>query len=145
MKLRSKLAAMAIAALACGGQASAATVVVNVYDFDFSIGSPDQEPIDPVINVGDIIQWVWLNGEHTTTAAAGQTEFWESPLTDEVGFTFSHTFTHTGVFNYYCVMHGFETFDGQVGGMSGTITVIPSPAVAPLLALGALLPRRRRR
>lgn len=51
-----------------------------------------------------------------------------SPVSAAVPRThFSVTFTKPGSYPYYCVLHGFrDPATGQVGGMSGTITVLPS-------------------
>jgi uncharacterized protein (TIGR03382 family) len=144
MNQMNRCLAAGLLALASASLAAAETVVINVYDFEFSTGPIDQEPIDPVINLGDTVQWVWVNGVHSTTAAMGQIEFWDSDLHEDVGFTFSHTFTNIGVFNYYCMMHGLDLGGGELIGMTGTITVIPSPGAAALLVLGALARRRRR-
>jgi plastocyanin len=38
----------------------------------------------------------------------------------------SVTFTTPGTYNFYCDLHGFLNPDGSVGGMSGSITVLPA-------------------
>ncbi len=85
--------------------------------------------IDPVINVGDTVEWVWNSGAilHSTTAAAGQMESWDSGV-HSTPFTFDHTFTQTGTFNYYCIVHGADIGGGQVIGMSGHVVVLGPPA-----------------
>jgi hypothetical protein len=60
---------------------------------------------------------------HTTTAAPGQLESWDSGVQSAVGFTFSHTFTQLGTFNYYCTVHGVSTGCRGVVAMSGHVTV----------------------
>jgi len=49
-----------------------AQFIVHVYDFDFSLNPKGQPVVDPVINVGDTVRWVWDEGFHSTSAASGQ-------------------------------------------------------------------------
>jgi plastocyanin len=113
------------------------TVDIHVYDFDF--GTADHVHENPTIHPGDTVEWIWDNGTHSTTSAAGQTESWNSGL-QSTGFTFDHTFTQTGTFNYYCMMHGSDLGGGNVGGMSGSIIVTPVPEPAQMgLAAGSVL------
>jgi len=132
----------------------ATTIVVHVFDFDFSTNPPGQPIVDPTIHLGDTIRWVGDEGFHTATSAAGQLESWDSDFLGP-GDVFEHTFTHLGIFNYYCLPHGADLGGGHVEGMAGSITVVPITGVPdasstlPLLgaALGGLtwLGRRRRR
>ena len=60
------------------------------------------------IHVGDTVQWVWVNGFHSTTSgtcAGGCTPdgIWNSGAGS--GMTFSHTFNQAGTFPYYCLVH----------------------------------------
>ncbi len=132
--------------LAAAVAARADIITVHIYSFDFSVNPQGQPVVDPVINVGDTIRWLWDATPHTTTSVQGIPEQWNS-FFQPLGATFDHTFTNTGVFWYYCIPHGFDRGDGTAGGMSGTITVVPSPAAGlPVMGLGALaLGRRRRR
>jgi plastocyanin len=105
-----------------------ATVTVDLVNFSFS-------PNPVTIHVGDTVHWVWDSNNHSTTSVAGSAEQWDSGVHNS-GFTFDHTFTQTGSFSYYCVIHGFDNGDGTAGGMSGTITVqgastLQSIAVTP--------------
>ncbi len=81
-------------------------------------------PSSVTIFQGDTVNWVWVEGTHTTTSnnttGAG---VWNSPL-DQSHTSFSRVFNHTGVFSYYCVYH-------RSIGMVGTITV-ESPASVKL-------------
>src|SRR5574340_449379 len=116
----------------------AATTEVHIFDFDFSENPQGQPIVDPVINLGDQIEWVWdpTITEHSTTSVAGILESWDSGL-HSPPFTFDHTFTHAGTFAYFCKLHGFDNGNGTAGGMSGTVTVlVPEPATVTLLALG---------
>lgn len=122
---RSKTMLGAALVLSLAAPTRAEVVDVFVFDDEFSINRPGMGPVvDATINVGDTIRWVWVEGFHDTTAAAGQAETWASPTTSQVGFTFSHTFTNVGSFNYYCTEHGEDLGGGQVKGMAGSITVL---------------------
>lgn len=116
------LVCAALAALCAASYAE--TVVVRVFNFDFS-AAPSGPPVDPVINVGDTIRWVWESGFHDVTSVFGDSEEYASETTFVVGYTYEHTFTQPGVHHYYCSVHGFDNGDGTAGGMSGTITVLP--------------------
>jgi plastocyanin len=105
------------------------TVMIHIFNTDFSTNPSGQPVVDPTIRVGDTVVWVWMNGTHSTTSAAGQTESWDSgiqPTGSSSGF--SHTFTQPGVYGYFCRVHGFDAGGGRGGGMSGTITVHAQPA-----------------
>ena len=146
---KSLVAALAIGiALLNSGRAEAQTTVsIDVFNFDFGNAATGTH-IDPVINVGDTVHWVWQSGIHSTTAAAGQADSWDSGV-QSPAFTFDHTFNTPGVFNYYCQIHGFDIGGGQVSGMSGHVTVNPVPEPSLLLlaagVVGAAAFGRKRR
>jgi plastocyanin len=108
------LAASALS-LPAAPPAAAATV-------DVSVSSNFFNQANVTIGVGDTVHWVWQSGPHSTTSVTGQTENWDSGE-HSPQFSFNHTFTHTGVFVYYCSVHGFDNGDGTAGGMKGTVTV----------------------
>lgn len=124
------------------------TVLVHMFNFDFSV-NPIGGPIeDVVINVGDTVRWVLDEGMHNTKSVDGIPEVWESQVTNVVGSTYDHTFTNVGVWWYYCVPHGFDMGNQTAGGMSGTVTVVPEPATFAVLGAGlamlALTKRKRK-
>src|SRR5690348_4948945 len=80
--------------------ASAATVTVHIFDFDFSTNPSGGAIVDPTINLGDTIHWLWDSGLHSTTSVTGSLETWNSGDSGTVGHTFDHTFTHLGTFWY---------------------------------------------
>jgi plastocyanin len=59
-----------------------------------------------------------------------QSDYWNlkgSPAAAATPRTeWSVTFTTPGTYNFYCDLHGFLNPDGSVGGMSGSITVLPA-------------------
>jgi glucose/arabinose dehydrogenase/plastocyanin len=90
----------------------AATVIVKMVDFSF-------QPANATINVGDTVTWTNASpSQHTATSGANPPAgdgLWDSGTLLQ-GQTYSHTFTTSGAFPYFCVFHyGF--------GMTGTITV----------------------
>jgi plastocyanin len=96
-------------ALAAAAPASAAEVEITATDFEFN-------PSPRAIAVGDTVIWRFAMGSHTTTAASGQAERWNSgPRTTPAGETFRHTFNRPGRFQYFCIPHA--------GFMRGVVTV----------------------
>ena len=103
--------------------ANATTWNVSVANFSFNPAT-----INAV--VGDVIQFNWVTGTHTTTCGsglagtslpAGAAE-WNSPITSGV-ISFSYTVTVPGSYLYGCIPHfGF--------GMKGSITVSGALPVA---------------
>jgi trimeric autotransporter adhesin len=106
-----------------------ATVTVHVFNFDFSINPSGQNVVDPTIDLGDTIHWVWDSGTHTSTSVTGSAETWNSGAMS-AGGSFDHTFTHSGTFSYYCMFHGSDNGNGTAGGMSGTVTVVGLQSIA---------------
>jgi hypothetical protein len=114
---------------------NAATTTVYVISFDFIAASGGQT--NPTINLGDTVTWVWSNGHHSATAAPGQLESWDSgQQTAGSGATnFSHTFSHLGVYYYYCTVHsrstGCRMVAPNIGNMTGTVTVVSGNLATP--------------
>ncbi len=88
---------------------NAATITIHVKNFSFS-----PKTVNAV--VGDVIQWVWDNGTHTTTSTSVPVgaASWDSPMTAS-NTSFSYTLTVAGTYNYWCIPHS--------PNMAGTITV----------------------
>ena len=107
-------------ALAFSNTASAQAVhFVDVDDFMFT-------PSAITIIDGDSVEWGWVGlANHSSTAAAGQSEMWDSGVVGN-GSVFSHDFVNgTGLINYYCSPHGSDLGGGQVSGMSASVDVVP--------------------
>jgi len=138
MKTAAKSLVVSVCALLWyAATALAATNTLYVFNFDFGI--PPSTHVDPVINLGDTVTWIWTNTSppatsHSTTAAAGQLDSWDSGLHGG-GFTYSHTFNELGTFNYYCTVHGFDGGCRSVGAMAGYVAVV-LPGAPPYQVIG---------
>jgi plastocyanin len=116
--------------LLCASSAMAATNTIYIFNFDFGI--PPSTHVDPVIDLGDTVTWVWTNGHHSTTAAPGQLESWDSGIqTNGTATNFSHTFINLGTYNYFCAVHGLSTGCRGVTNMSGHVTVVLENLTTP--------------
>ncbi|CQH58135.1 halocyanin [Halobacterium hubeiense] len=71
--------------------------------------SPAAIRVDP----GTTVTFEWVNGTHNVVAEDGS---YESELTNESGFTFTHTYDSEGVSKYYCNPH-------RTMGMKGAVVV----------------------
>ncbi len=111
-----RLAAALLVLAALPGLARAATFVVNVGGngipafVDATSGTNAT-----TIHVGDTVQWMWLSGPHSTSSgtctsggyyggACTPDNQWESGQ-HSAGYSFTHTFSTVGNFNYYCSVH----------------------------------------
>ena len=123
-----------VAVSALAAVARSEIVVVNVLGHDFSINPPlDPNIQDAVVQVGDTVRWNFTSALHSTTSVVGSAETWDSGIIFSLPFTFDHTFQRTGVFHYYCGIHGFDNLDGTAGGMAGTITVLAAGPTCDLI------------
>src|SRR6185295_4029343 len=93
------------------------TLTVYVFNYDYSQVNPnppypDFPPVDdPVIHVGDTIRWQRLSGTHNVRTSAGTSEQFFSKTMTAGSPVYTHTYTHTGRFYYYCTFHGFDNND----------------------------------
>ena len=101
--------------------AMAATNTVQVMSNFFT-------PDPTTITLGDTVHWVWAAPFHSTTAAAGQLESWDSGVQNSGSF--DHTFNNLGTFGYICTVHGFNAGCGNGGAMSGKVIVVLPGAIA---------------
>jgi len=122
----------------------AVIIPIDVFDFDFGNATTGTH-IDPIINLGDTIEWRWMSGFHNARSVIGSPEVFDSGH-HSPPFTFQHTYTNLGTFWYYCDLHGGDNGNGTASGMSGRVTVVPEPASLVglgIAALGVLRLRRR--
>jgi len=102
-------AAMGIAlSILAATSVAATTWEVAVNNFNFS-------PPDLQIRLGDTVHWTNSTGTpHTVTSDGGAFDSGAA----SVNFSFTHTFTTSGSFDYHCEVHP---------SMVGTIEVVPAP------------------
>jgi plastocyanin len=87
-------------------------------------------PPDVRIPVSGTVTWTGDFGTHPLRSAASGEPYTHNG-TLGVGGTFDHTFGVSGVYRYYCAMHGMSSADNQVSGMSGQVVVTDNtPPVA---------------
>jgi plastocyanin len=105
---------------------SAVTVTVTVGNNCFCF-SPSSVTIHP----GDTVQWTWSSSGHSSTSGTPghPNGVWDSLILNQ-GAVFTHTFTDTGSFPYYCTPHG------ACCNMVGMVTVVgatptPTPIATP--------------
>jgi len=117
-----------IAALLLTMPLSAKIWTVQVANFSFTPSSL------PTVTVGDTVQWVWINGAHTTTSLTVPTgaSSWNSPIETTTPL-FNYKVTVEGVYTYQCTPHA--------PNMAGTFTVqkatgVPSVNASALLSFG---------
>src|SRR4030095_16160019 len=68
--------------------------IVTVQNFSFT-------PSSITINLGDTMEWQWVNGTHTTTSDDGK---WDSPI-NSATTVFDYVPPAAGVYNYHCDIH----------------------------------------
>jgi hypothetical protein len=97
----------------------AASANVNIIDFAFN-------PASVTIHVNDSVVWTWIGPTvHTATSDTG---LWDSGLLSTPGAKFTHTFTSSGSFPYFCVVHPFMTASVSVQSQ-------PPPNVPPTVSI----------
>jgi plastocyanin len=74
--------------------------IINVQDFFFSPSSL------PNVVVGDTINWVWINGSHTTTSTSVPVDAvgWDNPI-NSTSTSFEYKVSIAGTYNYKCTPH----------------------------------------
>ncbi|MDX9750400.1 MAG: plastocyanin/azurin family copper-binding protein [Flavobacteriales bacterium] len=85
--------------------------------------SPYYDPAQLTVEVGDQVTWQNVSGTHningSTNSYPANPEGFSSGSAQSGGWTFSHTFTIAGTYNYHC------TQPGHSATQSGTIIVQP--------------------
>jgi len=87
-------------------------------------------------SVGDTVEWVWVNGTHTTTSLGipGGAASWSNNINSS-STTFKYKITTTGTYNYWCAIHTTM--------MEASFTVAPlsTPAIsAPTKEMANIFP-----
>lgn len=102
---------------------SATMHLIMTQDFSFT-------PANLSVVVGDTIQWMWANGNHTTTSTSVPTgaDGWDAPLNSS-STSFTYIVLVAGTYTYVCVPH-------QSMGMAGMFTAsnptgIPGQVLLP--------------
>jgi plastocyanin len=73
------------------------------------------------VHVGDIVEWDWVSGPHTSTSGTcsplcSPDGLWTSAFLNQ-GAVFTYQFNTFGTFSYYCKVH--------LDAMQGTVNVLP--------------------
>jgi len=113
--------------------AFAATITVNVGPgLVFS-------PSSVSITTGDTVQWHFNEFGHTTTSnATSGTDAWNSGVVASGG-NFTHTFSNTGDFPYYCAVHSSASGSAMNGTVHVAAPLPPPPPAAVVPALNGTL------
>jgi plastocyanin len=94
-------------------------------------------PASATIHPGDTVRWVWRSSQHSTTSGfppGTPDRKWDSKV-HNTPFTFSHRFTTTGTFHYFCSVH----FNFGMVGAIKVVTAAPAGTRSDgLLALTSL-------
>ncbi len=107
--------------MACSGFLFAQTThIVTLQGVEFT-------PADITISVGDIVEWQNQSGFHNVNGnISGNPESFSSGAPTSDLFTFTHTFTIPGVYNYVCDIHAGQGMEGTVtvtGGATGSMLI----------------------
>jgi len=106
-----------------------ASTNVNIVDFAFT-------PAAVTVHVNDSVVWTWIGPTvHTSTSDTG---LWDSGLLDTTGAKFTHTFTSSGSFPYFCEVHPFMT--ASVTVQNQTPPNIPPSVSITSPGAGAIFP-----
>ena len=119
LRIATALLTIATALTLFRSTASAAIVTVTVAPKGELVFSPSSV----TIHLGDTVQWIWADNDHTSTSGTPghPNGLWDSGIRNQ-GATFSHTFSTAGSFPYYCTLHGLCC------GMTGVVRVSnPAP------------------
>jgi plastocyanin len=92
------------------------------------VGNNYFNPTSLSVEVGDIVKWEWVEGNHTTTSTSvpAGAATWDKPI-NSGNQTYSYTVTTAGNYNYKCTPHAAM---GMVGSFVATAAA-PSLTVSP--------------
>jgi plastocyanin len=95
-----------------------ASTNVDIVDFSFN-------PASVTVHVNDSVIWTWIGPTvHTATSDTG---LWDSGLLSAGSTKFTHTFTSSGSFPYFCEVHPFMT--ASVTVQAQTVNVPPTVSI----------------
>jgi len=99
MKTLLKKTALILSGISFISFAHATVHTVHVMNISFS-------PSSFSASVGDTVEWIWVNGNHTTTSLGIPTNAasWSNPMTSS-STTFEYKITTAGTYNYWCAIH----------------------------------------
>jgi plastocyanin len=133
---------MAAATLFLTAQAWGATEVVHVGPSGLlKFTDENSGNSTTTIHPGDSVQWEWESSGHTVTRTTGPETF--DTLTQNQGFTFTHTFPNAGTYDYICFNHNDLGMVGTVivqdangGSTTTTTTLVGGPTTSTTLPPG---------
>ena len=106
------------------GQDGEATDLIGQDEVDIEVGAGPQgfrfDPADIRIDPGTTVRWVWTGrgSQHNVIEADDDDPLddpsFESELTAEEGFEFTHTFEEPGTYDYVCSVHIGQDMIGQI-------------------------------
>ncbi len=114
-------------AVACGTcPVQADTFDVTLEGISFWYDGQQNMNIDLVIQPGDTVRWLWVEGFHNVVSGFPDDPdsgdlFYSGPPTDAPGTIFEFTFLDPGVYGYHCHPHGKF-------GMISYVTVVSAPS-----------------
>jgi plastocyanin len=129
MKISMKKVALLIAGVLFINLAQATLHSVTVMNYEFTPNSFSAE-------VGDTVQWTWVNGGHTTTSTSVPTgaATWSHPMNSS-STSFEYVITVPGTYNYWCAIHT------TMMEASFTVTTTAIPVVShPSKIIASILP-----
>src|SRR5581483_3063161 len=89
-----------------------ASANVDIVDFSFN-------PASVTVHVNDSVTWTWIGPTvHTATSDTG---LWDSGLLSSSSTTFTHAFTSSGSFPYFCEVHPFMTASVTVQAQTANV------------------------
>jgi plastocyanin len=95
-----------------------AVLSANAFKQTVAVSNVSFTPSTFTINLGDTVEWTWVNGTHTSTSLSvpGNAVAWDQPI-DAAHTSFIYVPADTGTYNYKCTFH-FSL------GMVGTFDVV---------------------
>ena len=122
--------------IACLLIASAGPLLAATIEVTAGNGDPSFDPADVTIHAGDTVHWTWGGGgfSHSVTSGKDGVANGIFDSGNKAGpFSFSHTFTDVGTFDYFCRIHVSM-------GMAGVVRVAATANPTRLANISTRLP-----